>query len=93
MRCLILINESLNSVKESLILIRQFFRVVAWLWWIAIAIIHPEAHSKTKNLDHLHQEILAVLPAFERVVLLVEPVLLVLINACLARYTSKATRV
>lgn len=51
---LILIKGSLNSINESLILVHQFFRLVAWLSEIAIAIIHPEAHHKPKNLD-LHQ--------------------------------------
>ncbi|MEH2228970.1 MAG: hypothetical protein V7K71_04905 [Nostoc sp.] len=44
----------MNSINESLILVHQFFRLVAWLSEIAIAIIHPKEHPKPKNLD-LHQ--------------------------------------
>ncbi|MBN3894293.1 MAG: hypothetical protein HWQ41_03165 [Nostoc sp. NOS(2021)] len=45
------IKEALNSINESLILVQQYFRLVAWLSEIAIAIIHPKAHPKPKNLD------------------------------------------
>ncbi|MEH2306311.1 hypothetical protein [Nostoc sp.] len=51
---LIFVSESLILVRESLILVHQFFRLVAWLSWVAIAIIHPKANPKPKNLE-LHQ--------------------------------------
>ncbi|WP_335178072.1 hypothetical protein [Nostoc sp.] len=38
-------------MREPLILVQQFFRLVAWLSEIAIAIIYPKAHPKPKNLD------------------------------------------